>query len=85
VPASFQGLVLDAVEHGGLPTGAQTSAAVDQYGSIVQKVINAAYDAFYSGLHVALLVSAVVVLCAAALAAVGLKRGGVPPQAASSE
>jgi hypothetical protein len=32
-----------------------------------------------------LLVSAVVVLCAAALAAVGLKRGGVPPQAASSE
>ncbi|HEX7106907.1 MAG TPA: MFS transporter [Acidothermaceae bacterium] len=85
VPASFQGLVLDAVEHGGLPTGAQTSAAVDQYGSIVQKVINAAYDAFYSGLHAALLVSAVVVLCAAALAAVGLKRGGVPPQAASSE
>jgi hypothetical protein len=86
VPTNFQGIVIDAVEHGGLPNSAQTSAAVNEYGSLVNKVIGAAYDAFYSGLHAALLVSAIVVLCAAVVAAFGFGRTpSTPPQAASSE
>jgi len=79
VPANFQSIVIGAVEHGGLPNGAQTSSAVSQYGSIVNKVIDAAYGAFYSGLHVCLLVSAIVVLCAAAIAAVGFSRPDMTP------
>jgi hypothetical protein len=74
VPANFQGIVIGAVEHGGLPSGSQTGSAVDQYGSIVTKVIDAAYGAFYSGLHACLLISAVVVLGAAIVAAVGFAR-----------
>jgi EmrB/QacA subfamily drug resistance transporter len=86
VPTNFQGIVIDAVEHGGLPNSGQTAAAVNQYGSLVNKVIDAAYDAFYAGLHAALLVSAIVVLCAAVVAAVGFGRTpSTPPQAASSE
>ena len=71
VPANFQGIVIGAVEHGGLPSGSESSSAVAQYGSVVTKVINAAYAAFYDGLHVCLIVSAIVVLVAAAVAAVG--------------
>ncbi len=86
VPASFQGIVIDAVEHGGLPSGSQTSAAVQQYGSLVNKVIDAAYNAFYAGLHAALLMSAVVVLCAALVAAVGLARStSTSPRTSTSE
>jgi predicted MFS family arabinose efflux permease len=70
IPASFQGLVIDAVEHGGLPNSSQTSSAVAQYGKIVNEVIDAAYKAFYAGLHVSLLVSAAIVLAAAIVAAV---------------
>lgn len=77
VPANFQGIVIGAVEHGGLPSGEQSTSAAAQYGEIVNEVISAAYDAFYAGLHVCLLVSAVVVLVSAVVAAAGFRRTGV--------
>ena len=73
------------MEHGGLPNSGQASSAADQYGSIVNRVIKAAYDAFYSGLHAALLVSAIVVLCAAVLAAFGFKRAAGAQWESASE
>lgn len=79
IPANFQGIVINAVEHGGLPSGSAPSSAVQEYGSIVNKVINAAYDAFYAGLHVALLVSAAVVLVASVVAAVLYRRPVASP------
>ncbi len=76
VPAAFQSIVIDAVETGGVPAngnGTDNPAAAGQ-GEIVQKVINAAYHAFETGLHAALYLSAGLMLVAAVLAATTLRR-----------
>jgi hypothetical protein len=63
IPPSFQNLVLSAVKGGGLGnSGAASSAEHSKDAAVAKiatKVINAAYEAFGSGLHVALNVSGV--------------------------
>jgi EmrB/QacA subfamily drug resistance transporter len=75
IPASFQAIVIDAVEHGGLPSGgtggaaaASANPAAAGHAGLVQQVIDAAYSAFYSGLDIALLLSGALVLAAAVIA-----------------
>jgi hypothetical protein len=78
IPAGFQSIVINALETGGVPSNGKTAgaggAAAAGEGSLVQKVIHAAYDAFASGLHVALFLSAGLLLAAALLAALTLGR-----------
>ena len=61
IPANFQTIVINAVETGTVPTSGNASK---EGGALVQEVIHAAYDAFYSGLHAALILSAGLVLAA---------------------
>ena len=49
----------------------------------MQEVIHAAYNAFYAGLHAALLVAAILVLLAGVFTFVMLSRGPRPPAPAS--
>jgi EmrB/QacA subfamily drug resistance transporter len=75
VPPQFQSIVITAVETGGVPSngnGTDNPAAAGQ-GDIVQKVINAAYKAFETGLHASLYLSAGLMLVAAVLAATTLR------------
>jgi hypothetical protein len=62
IPANFQAIVIRAVETGGVPSGNTQYAG----GKLVQEVIHAAYNAFYAGLHAALLLSAILVIAAGA-------------------
>ena len=73
IPANFQAIVIDAIETGNVPAGGDQAASA-AYGPIVDKVITATYAAFHRGLDVALLVSAVMILLAAALTAISLPR-----------
>ncbi|GAA4481678.1 MFS transporter [Rhodococcus olei] len=75
VPTSFQGIVIHAIETGAVPEGGD-AAATAAYGPIVQKVIDAAYAAFHAGLDTALLVSAILILVAAAVTVTAVRRGG---------
>ncbi len=69
VPATFQSLVINAVEQGGVPSGGHApSGAAASFGSIVNKVISAAYGAFHDGLVDALITSAVLIFIAVAFA-----------------
>jgi EmrB/QacA subfamily drug resistance transporter len=85
IPANFQSIVIRAVETGGVPSsgntqGAGGSAGAGQ-GKLVQEVIHAAYNAFYTGLHAALLLSAILVIAAGAFtfALLTWGRGADPP------
>ena len=60
IPPSFQCLVMHAIQTGGASAAARRrSRALEERGRrpIATKVVNAAYDAFGSGLHVALVLS----------------------------
>ncbi len=74
IPANFQAIVIHAVETGGVPSGGNTAGAGGAAGaghaSLVQKVIEAAYSAFQSGLRAALYLSAALVFAAGLLALV---------------
>ena len=70
IPAQFQALVINALETGSVP---QNTSAYSGYGKIVQQVIAAAYTAFHDGLHVALYLSAGLVLAAGLLAFITLR------------
>ncbi len=62
IPPSFQNLVIHAVTGGGLAGGAASKAEHSKTAAVAAlatKVVNAAYQAFGSGLHVALDISAV--------------------------
>jgi EmrB/QacA subfamily drug resistance transporter len=75
VPAPFQAIVITAIETGGVPANGNPTdnpAAAGQ-GDIVTKVIDAAYNAFQTGLHAALYLSAGLMLVAAVLAAITLR------------
>ncbi|MFE3193412.1 MFS transporter [Nocardia sp. NPDC059240] len=69
IPANFQSIVIDAIETGKVPAGGDAAASA-AYGPIVNNVITATYAAFHRGLEVALLVSAIMILAAAAATAV---------------
>jgi MFS family permease len=76
VPANFQTIVIDAIERGTVPHGADATAMA-AYGAIVNQVIGATYAAFHDGLTTALLLSAGLLLVAALTA--GLTQR--PPRA----
>ena len=72
IPPNFQSLVLHAIQTGGAGSGGAASNAEHSKDAaiarIATKVVNAAYDAFGSGLHEALLVSGVLILAGAVVA-----------------
>jgi EmrB/QacA subfamily drug resistance transporter len=72
IPANFQAVVINALETGGVPPSGKSAGAPPGEGSLVRQVIQAAYTAFQAGLHVALYLSAGLVLGAGVLAALTL-------------
>ncbi len=78
IPDTFQSIVIKAIETGGVPSSAHTKgaggAAGAGQGQLVQEVIHAAYNAFYDGLHAALLLSAILVLAAGVFTFIMLSR-----------
>ncbi len=72
IPNVFQAIVIRAIETGNVPA---TSGASNLYGSIVNKVIRAAFGAFRAGLRDALWTSAGLILVAAAVALATLRHG----------
>jgi hypothetical protein len=72
IPPNFQSLVLHAVQTGGTSGGGQASGAEHSKNAtvakIATKVVNAAYDAFGSGLHEALVLSGSLILVGAVVA-----------------
>jgi hypothetical protein len=71
VPPNFRAIVVDAVTHGGVPTSPShvTNPAAKGHAALVAKVINAAEDAFGTGLHISLVVAAALLLASGAVAA----------------
>ena len=79
VPPNFQSLVLHAVQTGGTNGGAASGAEHSKDAAIARiatKVINAAYAAFGSGLHLALVLSGSMILAGAVVAALTIHRSG---------
>ena len=77
VPPNFQSLVIHAVQTGGTGGGAASSAEHSQNAAVARiatKVIDAAYDAFGTGLHEALVLSGGLILVGAVVAAVTVHR-----------
>jgi EmrB/QacA subfamily drug resistance transporter len=75
IPPNFQSLVLHAVqtggESGGAANGAEHNPAIARTAT---KVVNAAYDAFGSGLHIALDLSGALILAGAVVAWLTIHR-----------
>jgi EmrB/QacA subfamily drug resistance transporter len=81
IPVTFQSIVIQALETGGVPSNGQSSSqAPANEGKLVQEVIHAAYSAFQSGLHVALFLSAGLMAGAALLALITLRPVASAPQ-----
>ncbi|HEX3792991.1 MAG TPA: MFS transporter [Acidimicrobiales bacterium] len=78
IPSNFQSIVLHAVTGGGLGgSGAATSAEHSKNAAIAKiatKVVQAAYQAFGSGLHVALTISGCLLIVGALVAATMVHR-----------
>ena len=70
MPKAFQGLVINAIETGSIPSNTSAYAG---FGKLVQEVIGAAYSAFKDGLHAALYLSGGLVLAAALLSFITLR------------
>ena len=85
IPPNFQSLVEHAIQTGGASSGGAAGSAEHSKNAavakIATKVVNAAYDAFGSGLHEALVLSGCLILAGAVVAACTIQRlprGGVP-------
>jgi EmrB/QacA subfamily drug resistance transporter len=78
IPPSFQALVLHAVTGGGVGNGGEANQAEhsknEAVAKIATKVVNAAYQAFGSGLHLALEISGILLLVGAVVAALTIHR-----------
>jgi EmrB/QacA subfamily drug resistance transporter len=77
IPPSFQNLVLHAVTTGGASGGAAGTAEHSKNAAIAKiatKVVQAAYNAFGSGLHLALDISGALILIGAGVAALTIHR-----------
>jgi EmrB/QacA subfamily drug resistance transporter len=78
IPPSFQNLVLHAVTGGGLGSSGEANTAEHSKNAaiakIATKVVNAAYQAFGSGLHLALDISGGLLLCGAVVAIFTIHR-----------
>jgi EmrB/QacA subfamily drug resistance transporter len=77
IPASFQGLVIHAVTHGTAPKNSKQAAKINPAAAaapkLVAKVLHAAEQAFYSGLHTALLISAALLFAGAFVALIAMR------------
>jgi uncharacterized membrane protein YqjE len=67
VPKEFRQIVIDAVL-GGQTSGSSAQQATNQFGGIVAKVIQAAYDAVHSGVTISLMVAGGVILVSGVVA-----------------
>jgi EmrB/QacA subfamily drug resistance transporter len=80
IPATFQSIVINAIETGVVPSSGHSKGAGGAAGaghaSLVQQVIEAAYGAFYSGLRAALFLSAILVFAAGVASFVLLSHDG---------
>jgi EmrB/QacA subfamily drug resistance transporter len=78
IPPTFQSLVEHAIQTGGASSGGAASNAEHSTNATVSKiatkVVNAAYDAFGSGLHVALVLSGCLILAGAVVATFTIHR-----------
>jgi EmrB/QacA subfamily drug resistance transporter len=78
IPPSFQSLVLHAVTGGGIGSGGAANKAEHSKNAVIAKiatkVVNAAYQAFGSGLHLALEISGALLLLGAVVAALTIHR-----------
>jgi hypothetical protein len=78
IPPSFQSLVLRAVTGGGVGNGGEANQAEHSKNAVVAKiatkVVKAAYEAFGSGLHLALEISGALLLFGAVVAALTIHR-----------
>jgi EmrB/QacA subfamily drug resistance transporter len=76
LPHQFQSLVIGAVTSGGVPSGgsASTHSSNPAIQHTIDKVIDAAYGAFGTGLHQALVISAILILSGALAAALFVHR-----------
>ncbi|MCL2781146.1 MAG: MFS transporter [Actinomycetia bacterium] len=72
VPNAFSDIVIAAVQNGSVPQGGASGSLT--HSQIVDQVMGAAYAAFHDGLSVALTVSAILLVAAAVVAALGLRR-----------
>jgi hypothetical protein len=70
IPPSFQTVIIHGVTSGELNSGAATSAEHGQNAKLATRVIDAAYQAFGSGLHVALDISGLLLLVGALVAVI---------------
>jgi MFS family permease len=78
IPPTFQSLVEHAIQTGGASSGGAASNAEHSNNAavakIATKVVNAAYQAFGSGLHVALVLSGSLILAGAVVASLTIHR-----------
>jgi EmrB/QacA subfamily drug resistance transporter len=78
IPPNFQALVLHAVTGGGLGGSGEATSAEHaknaEVAKIATKVVHAAYQAFGTGLHLALELSGALLVCGAAVAAFTVHR-----------
>jgi MFS family permease len=77
IPPSFQSLVLHAVTGGGLSNSAATKAEQSKNAAVARianKVVQAAYNAFGSGLHASLEISGALMFAGAVVAVVTMHR-----------
>ena len=86
VPGFFQGVIIHAVTGGGLPANASEAAASSPVAAaaaasnpgLLDKVLTAATAAFGDGLHLALLIAAVILLVGAAVSVVAGRADEAP-------
>jgi EmrB/QacA subfamily drug resistance transporter len=75
---TLKGLVIPEVLHGGAAfTSGSGSLASQATTPLAKELLESVYAAFYAGLHVCLIVSAVIVFVAGAVAAVGMRHESV--------
>ncbi|HEX3980366.1 MAG TPA: MFS transporter, partial [Acidimicrobiales bacterium] len=78
IPPSFQSLVLHAVTGGGIGNGGAANKAEHSKNAVIAKIatkiVNAAYEAFGSGLHLDLEISGALLLLGALVAALTIRR-----------
>ena len=77
VPPEFRQVIINAVETGQVPSGGAggASAAEQQYGSVVAKVIDATYAAVHTGVTISLAVAGCFILAGGVVAWVTLGHG----------
>ncbi|HWA65274.1 MAG TPA: MFS transporter [Mycobacteriales bacterium] len=75
IPSFFQGSIINAYEHGGTAKGGSLSGIKALFPSFIDRIYDAAYGAFHSGLSTALFVSATLIGLAALVAGWSAARG----------